>query len=153
MLVAAIIELIIGILKDGFPEGLIEGVSIMSALAIIIVVNSANNNVSERRLAKLIELSEEQYVAVYRDEEQAVTLNAKELVVGDVYLIEQGMRVPADSILLEGKDITLDNSELTGESIAQEREVLSEENHMDGTDCTVRAKAMVCTGIGRALVV
>jgi magnesium-transporting ATPase (P-type) len=37
------------------------------------------------------------------------------LVVGDVIKLEQGMRIPADSILLEGTDIAADESGLTGE--------------------------------------
>jgi magnesium-transporting ATPase (P-type) len=43
LLVAAVVSLAIGIIKDGFPKGLINGVSILIALGIIIVVSSANN--------------------------------------------------------------------------------------------------------------
>ena len=43
LLVAAIVSLAIGLFKDGFPKGLINGVSILIALGIIIVVSSANN--------------------------------------------------------------------------------------------------------------
>jgi Ca2+-transporting ATPase len=46
LLLAAIASVVIGIMKSGFPDGLIEGTSIMIALMIIIVVNSANNWVS-----------------------------------------------------------------------------------------------------------
>ena len=55
--VAAIVSLIIGIAKDGIHEGWIEGTSIMIALVIIIVVNSGNNYMSEKRLADLVNLS------------------------------------------------------------------------------------------------
>ena len=48
LLAAACVSVIIGLIKDGFPEGLIEGISIMIALVIIIVVNSGNNWISER---------------------------------------------------------------------------------------------------------
>jgi len=61
---AAVVSIIIGLVKEGFPDGLIEGTSILISLTIIIVVNSGNNWVSERRLAKLVALSEEQEVAV-----------------------------------------------------------------------------------------
>lgn len=54
LLVAAIISLVIGILKNGFPEGLINGASILVALCIIIVVSSGNNYISELRLAKIV---------------------------------------------------------------------------------------------------
>lgn len=45
---AAVVSIIIGIIREGFPEGLTEGLSIMIALVIIFVVNSANNYASER---------------------------------------------------------------------------------------------------------
>lgn len=48
LLVAALVSVVIGLFKEGWPEGLIEGVSIMIALIIIIVVNSGNNWISER---------------------------------------------------------------------------------------------------------
>jgi hypothetical protein len=40
---AAFVSLIIGILKNGFPDGLINGASILIALLIIIVIGSGNN--------------------------------------------------------------------------------------------------------------
>lgn len=43
LLVAAIVSLVIGILKNGFPDGLINGASILIALLIIIVIGSGNN--------------------------------------------------------------------------------------------------------------
>lgn len=52
---AAVVSIIIGIVREGFPEGLTEGLSIMVALVIIFVVNSGNNYISERQLAKMIE--------------------------------------------------------------------------------------------------
>ena len=57
LLGAAIVSIIIGLIKDGFPRGLIDGTSIIIALMIIIVVNSVNNYISERRLAALINSS------------------------------------------------------------------------------------------------
>lgn len=48
LLAAAFVSIVIGLFKEGWPEGLIEGTSIMIALLIIIVVNSGNNWVSER---------------------------------------------------------------------------------------------------------
>jgi magnesium-transporting ATPase (P-type) len=57
LLVAAIVSVIVGMIKDGVA-GLIDGVSIFLALFIITAVNSANNYVSEKKLRQLVELSE-----------------------------------------------------------------------------------------------
>lgn len=56
LLAAAVVSIIIGLIKDGFPNGLIEGVSICIALVIIITVTSGNNWISERQLADLVSL-------------------------------------------------------------------------------------------------
>ena len=85
---AAIVSIIIGVIREGFPSGLIEGTSILISLGIIIIVNSGNNWVSERRLADLVALSDKQKVAVYRGSTDAVTIDSTELVVGDLVHFE-----------------------------------------------------------------
>lgn len=52
LIVAAIISIIIGLFREGV-KGLIEGASILFALVIIITVSSANNYMSELKLAML----------------------------------------------------------------------------------------------------
>lgn len=83
LLAAAIVSIIIGLFKEGFPEGLIEGTSIMISLCIIIVVNSGNNWFSERRLAQLVSLSEKQEVAIMRNGIIS-SKDSTEIVVGDI---------------------------------------------------------------------
>jgi len=48
LLGAAAVSIVIGLVKEGFPDGLTEGLSICLALVIIITVSSANNYSSER---------------------------------------------------------------------------------------------------------
>ena len=85
LLVAAIVSLAIGILKNGFPDGLIDGASILVALCIIIVVGSGNNYVSERRLAKIVASSNVQECQVFRgSDSESITIDTREVVVGDI---------------------------------------------------------------------
>lgn len=72
LLAACIVSLIIGYINEGLPNGLIEGTSIAIALLIIVSVNSGNNYISERRLADLVKLSDQQKVDVYRNNEKTV---------------------------------------------------------------------------------
>lgn len=154
LLAAALVSVCIGLIQEGFPKGLIEGVSISIALFIIIVVNSGNNWISERRLADLVNLSEKQEVAVYRDnDKETITIDSSLLVVGDVYKFEAGMKVPADSLLLEGQDVVCDEGELTGEPIGIEKEVITEENYTSGVMGTMMAKSLITSGFGKALVI
>ena len=63
------------------------------------------------------------------------------------------MRIPADSLLIEGSDITINQSELTGESDTVERAPLNNENHQYGVNCTLLAQSLVSQGNGKALVI
>lgn len=57
LLVAAIVSIVIGLITEGFPEGMVDGVSIGFALIIVTVVGSYNNWVAENKLGKLILIS------------------------------------------------------------------------------------------------
>jgi Ca2+ transporting ATPase len=46
---AAIVSLAIGIYKDGFEHGWVEGMSIFIAVAIIVSVTSGNNYIKEKQ--------------------------------------------------------------------------------------------------------
>ena len=74
---AAVVSIIIGLVQHGFPEGLIEGTSILIALNIIIFVNSGNNYLSEKRLADLVNLSDKQEVAVCRGSQETETIDSE----------------------------------------------------------------------------
>ena len=59
---------------------------------------------------------------VLRDGEKQ-RLAAKELVLGDIVLMQSGDRVPADVRLLGARDLRIDESALTGESVAAQKNV------------------------------
>lgn len=153
LLAAAVVSLLIGYMQHGLPDGLIEGTSIMIALFIIIIVNSGNNYFSERRLAELIALSDKQDVAVFRDSTEPITIDASELVVGDLIHFEMGMKVPADCIMVEGQNVQTIEGELTGEPDNMDKTPVTHENYQKEACCTMMAKSLVCSGFGKAIVV
>lgn len=151
---AAIVSLIIGIIQHWIPKGLLEGTSIMIALFIIIVVNSGNNYLSEKRLAELVSLSDEQEVQVFRGSaEDPKTIDAKLLVVGDVIRFKMGQKIPADCILIDGQEVECTETELTGEPDAMEKVPVDASNFKTGVTATMMAKSLCTKGFGTALVV
>ena len=77
-----------------------------------------------------------------------------ELVVGDIILIETGMRVPADCILLDGMDITADETLYNeGRSLINKKEISkNEEQHRDNPDPFLLTNSLILSGSGRAVV-
>lgn len=59
-------------------------------------------------------------VNVLRDAE-VTTLDARELVPGDVLLVQEGDKISADGIVIEASQLLIDESMLTGESIPTEK--------------------------------
>ena len=150
---AAVVSIIIGVIREGFPQGMIEGTSILIALVIIIVVNSANNYASERQLAKMVQLCSKQEVAVFRGSTDPITVENDDLVVGDLIKFAQGMKMPADCIMVEGQDVVCREAELTGEPGGKSKVVVTEENYTRGAMGTMMAKSEVISGFGKAIVV
>ena len=55
-------------------------------------------------------------VCAVRDQ-QVVLVPAREIVVGDILILGEGDRVPADALILAEEGLAVDESALTGESI------------------------------------
>jgi len=84
----------------------------------IVVMNSVLGFVQEYRAEKAVEALKRMvapYVVALRDGREE-SLDSKNLVPGDVVLLEAGSRVPADGRLLEAANIRVDEAALTGES-------------------------------------
>jgi Ca2+ transporting ATPase len=105
------------------------------------------------RLAELVQMSDKQDVAVFRNSVDAETIDASELLVGDIYAFQSGMKIPADSIVVDGQDIECTETELTGEPDAMEKVVLNQDNYkVNGSTSTMLAKSLCTQGFGKALV-
>jgi calcium-translocating P-type ATPase len=88
------------------------------AIAIVIVVNALFAFVQERQAERAVEALQEflaAHATVLRDGRRR-QLETRELVPGDIVLIAEGERIPADARLLDGS-LEIDLSALTGESL------------------------------------
>lgn len=70
---------------------------------------------SERVLEALRELASPRAVVVRDGQRRRIA--GREVVVGDLFILAEGDRVPADGVLLSGDDVHVDESLLTGESV------------------------------------
>ena len=86
----------------------------MIAVIIIVTVTSANNYLKEKQFQKLNALATAKNINVLRGGE-LLNISVYELLVGDVVEIETGEILSVDGILIEGHNISCDESSITGE--------------------------------------
>ena len=91
--------------------------------------------------------------AVVRREGKTAEIDAELLTVGDIVLLEEGIKVPADLTLIEAKGLSLDESQLTGESEAvvknENDNVYMDSNALSGNGVGVVTDIGMNTEIGK----
>jgi len=106
LLVAAGIYFILGEPRDG---------AIMLLFVIgIISIDVIQEWKTDKTLSALKDLSAPQ-VKVIRDAKE-ITIASVDLVPGDLMMVYEGVKIPADGIVLKCSDLSVDESSLTGES-------------------------------------
>jgi Ca2+-transporting ATPase len=82
-------------------------------------------------------------------------IDSREIVPGDIVILEQGSSIPADARLLEQQRLEVDESPLTGESVAvsKETEILEGTIPLAERKNMVYKKTNVVSGRGKAVVV
>ncbi|WP_406661672.1 HAD-IC family P-type ATPase [Methanolobus sp. ZRKC3] len=81
---------------------------------------------------------------------------SRELVVGDVVLLEAGARIPADLRLFQNKNLRIDESALTGESVAAEKNNLpipGEDIPLGDQKNMAFSATLITQGVGMGVVV
>ena len=104
-------------------SGFIGEASDTIAIVVIVVLNAIIGFVQEYRAEKAMEALKKMaapYATVLRDG-RPVNLPAKELVPGDMVLLEAGRIVPADIRLTEAIQLKVEEAALTGESVPVEK--------------------------------
>lgn len=108
LIVASAIYFILGEPKDGL---------IMLIFVIgIIGIETIQEWKTDKTLKALKDLSAPQ-IKVFRDGTEKI-INSCDIVPGDIMFISEGVKVPADGIILKASTLSIDESSLTGESEA-----------------------------------
>jgi P-type E1-E2 ATPase len=82
-----------------------------------------------------------------------MTIDTREIVVGDIIKFKMGEKCPADCILINGSDVKCDQCELTGEPDFFVKKRVTAENAQNGDHCYMLAKSLIVDGSGTAVVV
>jgi Ca2+-transporting ATPase len=98
-----------------------EALMLLGFVFVVMGISFVQQRRSERSLEALRDLSNPRALAL-RDG-KPVRIAARELVVGDVVLLDEGDRVPADVQLVQVSNFAVDESLLTGESVPVVKEV------------------------------
>ncbi|MFV0479384.1 MAG: calcium-translocating P-type ATPase, PMCA-type [Anaerorhabdus sp.] len=151
LLAAALISFLVD------PHEWLESVIIVVVVLFTVLLGVIQESNAEKSLEALEKMSAPQ-ATVLRDG-QRQTVEAKEVVVGDIVLLEAGDFIPSDGRLLESHHLQIDESTLTGESlpvtktteaIIQEKVPLGDQTNMafSGTTCTYGRGKMIVTSVG-----
>ncbi|RDL35879.1 Calcium-transporting ATPase [Venustampulla echinocandica] len=93
----------------------VEGVAIIIAIIIIVLVGAANDWERQRQFAKLDKKKQDRDVKVIRSGKSQM-ISTFNVLVGDVVHLEPGDVIPADGIFIDGYNVKCDESSATGES-------------------------------------
>lgn len=108
--IAAIVSIAIGFFNDSY----LEGIGIITAIFLATTVSFVNEYQANREFDILNQVSDETPIQVIREGEY-LTVPQKDLVVGDLVLLEKGDEVPADGEAIEAVSLQVAEANLTGE--------------------------------------
>jgi Ca2+-transporting ATPase len=96
-----------------------EGVMMLLAMVLVAAI-SLYQEIKSSKAVKALQQFTEPKVTVLRDAKEII-ISTEELVPGDIMLLEEGMNIPADAIILQENDFTVNESIITGESLPADK--------------------------------
>ena len=152
LLVAAAISLALAIIENEY----VETIGIIVAIFLATTIGFYFERDAAKKFNILTALDEEQPVKVLRNG-HVTQVSRREVVVGDIVLVETGDEIPADGELINAVDLQINESTLTGEMICtkmvqqetegKKSENTSEESHAYPSWMVLRS-TMVMNGRG-----
>jgi len=122
LLVAAAIAFYVALFDP--THGFTDSIVILSIVIINVILATKQELGAEKALEALKSMHSHMTIVI-RDGEK-MTVNAEELVPGDILAMEAGDKIPADARIIEGVNLRVDESILTGESVPVEKDAKAE---------------------------
>ena len=147
LLVAALVSLLLAFIERDFMEtlGIILAVVIATTVGFYFECDAA------RRFNVLTAMNEDQRVKVRRNG-RVTEVKRREVVVGDIILVEAGDEIPADAQLVEAVNLQVDESSLTGEPLTTKSIDATKEGNEAYPPNVILRSTMVMNGRGTAVV-
>ena len=124
LIASALVQIILSaaVSNDGESTDWVDGVSIVLAILVVVLVGSITNYKKEQKFHELNEIQAEgtKFIVIRNGTPEQLT--SDDLLVGDLISVVYGDVVAADLLLVEGNGIKMDESALTGESDAMKKE-------------------------------
>ncbi len=126
-------------------------------ILVVVFINATIGYVQERKAGRAIDALKKLIVTnarVFRDGEE-IKISAKEIVPGDIIILEEGDSVPADAYLIELKNLKTQESSLTGESFPVNKKlgVLDEKTSLGDRTNSIFQGTLVVSGYAKAVIV
>ena len=151
LIIAAIVSGVVGVAQG---EGFTDTIIILIVVLLNAVIGVAQESKAEKSLEALKKLSEHAAKVIRDGKEQIIP--ARELVPGDIVIIETGDYVSADLRIVEAVNLKAQESSLTGESVPVEKEIMAIEGTEIGIGDRVNmlfSSSLITYGRGKAVVV
>ncbi|XP_026125205.1 plasma membrane calcium-transporting ATPase 3-like isoform X2 [Carassius auratus] len=135
--------------EEGEAEaGWIEGAAILLSVLCVVLVTAFNDWSKEKQFRGLqSRIEQEQRFAVVRNG-TVIQIPVAEMVVGDIAQIKYGDLLPADGVLIQGNDLKIDESSLTGESDHVRKSIAKDPMLLSGTHVMEGSGKMLVTAVG-----
>ncbi|XP_062921281.1 plasma membrane calcium-transporting ATPase 1-like isoform X1 [Mobula hypostoma] len=128
--------------------GWIEGAAILLSVICVVLVTAFNDWSKEKQFRGLqSRIEQEQKFTVIR-KGQVIQIPVAEIVVGDIAQIKYGDLLPADGVLIQGNDLKIDESSLTGESDHVKKSLEKDPMLLSGTHVMEGSGRIVVTAVG-----
>jgi len=146
-----ILILIIAAVAAYYVGDALDAIVILIVVLINAIVGFVQEYRAEKAMEKLKGLISAEAVVIRDGQEQKVT--AGDLTRGDIVLLEEGDKVPADLRIVESYDLLIDESALTGESLPVDKstDVIVSDDH--DADNMAFMETGVASGRGKGVVV
>ncbi|XP_078517527.1 plasma membrane calcium-transporting ATPase 2 isoform X4 [Lissotriton helveticus] len=128
--------------------GWIEGAAILLSVVCVVLVTAFNDWSKEKQFRGLqSRIEQEQKFTVIRGG-QVIQIPVAEMVVGDIAQVKYGDLLPTDGVFIQGNDLKIDESSLTGESDQVRKSVDKDPMLLSGTHVMEGSGRMLVTAVG-----